>query len=59
MGMLFGTIFGLMDMEDIPIQIIKKVLVREEYYCIPIGVLCGGIAGLFASLIDNNVRIFY
>jgi hypothetical protein len=55
MGLLFGTIFGIMDMDDIPIQIIKTVLMKEEHYCIPIGIICGGLSGLFASIIDNNV----
>ena len=54
MGLAFGTIFGIMDIEDAPMKFIKELLMREENYCIPIGVFCGAFAGLFASLLDNT-----
>ncbi len=54
MGLMFGTIFGIMDMEEISLRYIKEMLVKEENYCIPIGVVCGAMMGLFSSFIDNN-----
>ncbi len=55
MGLAFGMVFGIMDMEEVAIRFIQEMLVREENYCIPIGVVCGALAGLSASIIDNNV----
>jgi hypothetical protein len=54
MGMAFGTIFGIMDMEEVQMRFIKQMLIKEENYCIPIGIICGGLSGLCASLISNN-----
>jgi hypothetical protein len=54
MGLSFGTIFGVMDMEEVRLEFLKKMLLKEENYCIPIGILCGALAGLFASMIDSN-----
>lgn len=56
MGLLFGTIFGILDMEDVNLKFIKDMLLKEENYCIPIGIFCGGLAGLFASAIQYNVN---
>jgi hypothetical protein len=56
MGMLFGMIFGLMDLEDVAIRQIKEYLMKEENYCIPIGIILGGIAGLCVSVGDKNVN---
>ena len=55
MGMLFGLIFGIMDLEDVAARQIKQYLMKEENYCIPIGLILGGIAGLFVSNGDKNV----
>ena len=55
MGLLFGTIFGLMDMEDASLKYLKDMFIREENYCLPIGIVCGGISGLVTTLVDNNV----
>ncbi len=54
MGLAFGTIFGIMDMEEVQMKFIKQMLTKEENYCIPIGIICGGLAGLCASFITNN-----
>jgi hypothetical protein len=54
MGLLFGTIFGIMDMEEVTFKYLRDMLLKEENYCIPIGVICGGMMGLFCSMIDNN-----
>jgi len=55
MGMCFGLVFGIMDIEDVSARLIKDYLMKEENYCIPIGVVLGAIAGLFVSSSDNNV----
>jgi hypothetical protein len=54
MGLLFGTIFGIMDMEEVKFKYLRDMLLKEENYCIPIGVVCGGMMGLLCSMIDNN-----
>jgi hypothetical protein len=54
MGLSFGTIFGIMDMEEVKLEFLKKMLLKEENYCVPIGIICGSLAGLFASIIDSN-----
>lgn len=59
MGMLFGAIFGIMDMEDVSNRHLKEYLMREENYCIPIGVVFGAISGLIVSAGDNSVFLFY
>ena len=58
MGMLFGMVFGIMDMEDVSARFIKEYLMKEENYCIPIGVILGAIAGLFVSYSDSSVSFF-
>ena len=57
MGMAFGMVFGIMDMEDVSAKMIKDYLMKEENYCIPIGVVLGAIGGLFVSTTDNSVKI--
>lgn len=56
MGLFFGTVFGLMDMEDVSLRYLKDMLMKEENYCLPIGIICGGISGLITTLVDNNVN---
>lgn len=56
MGMAFGMVFGIMDMEDVSAKMIKDFLIKEENYCIPIGVVLGAIGGLFVSSTDNTVK---
>jgi hypothetical protein len=58
MGLAFGSIFGIMDMEDVSIRYIKDMLMKEENYCLPIGIICGGICGLISTMVDNNVSIW-
>lgn len=45
MGGAFGTIFGLMDVEDSLESSIQFALMREENYCYPIGAVLGALAG--------------
>jgi hypothetical protein len=53
MGLLFGLIFGIMDIEDVSNRFIKKQLLREENYCLPIGLLLGAIAGILTIMTEN------
>ena len=57
MGVLFGFIFGCMDMEDVVLKYFRNKFIKEEYYCLPIGIICGAITGLVVTIIDNNVKL--
>ena len=57
MGVLFGLVFGMMDMEDVVLTYFRNRFIKEEYYCLPIGIVCGAIIGLVVIIIDNNVFI--
>ncbi len=57
MGLCFGMVFGIMDIEEASIRFLRDLLMKEENYCVPIGVICGAMSGMSASLIDNNVCI--
>jgi len=46
MGAAFGLIFGLMDVEDKRGLALRDSLIQEERYCIPVGVVLGGLTGL-------------
>jgi hypothetical protein len=54
MGLVFGTIFGMMDLEEAPLRFIKSLLIKEENYSLPIGLICGGLAGLSVTIIDST-----
>lgn len=56
MGCLFGFIFGVMDIEDSSLKLFQERLMKEENFCIPIGVILGGLSGLVASVIENKVN---
>ena len=45
MGIAFGLIFGLMDVEDASLYHLRLVLLKEENYCYPIGLILGAVAG--------------
>ena len=49
MGFIFGLIFGVMDVEDKHGWALRNALIHEEHYCLPIGLVIGGIAGYFNS----------
>lgn len=53
MGLLFGLIFGLLDVEDASIYHIKQALLKEENYCLPIGIVLGAIAGFLSAASDK------
>ena len=45
MGIAFGLIFGLLDIEDESLYHLRFALMKEETYCYPIGFALGAIAG--------------
>jgi len=57
MGVFYGFIFGMMDMEDVNLRLFKNRFIKEEYYCLPIGIVCGAIIGLAVVCLDNNVSL--
>ena len=55
MGMIFGFIFGIMDIEDATYWTMISKLVKEEKYCNPIGITFGVIGGFIVSVVDSYV----
>lgn len=47
MGLCFGFVFGFMDVEDEQSYRLHLALMREEYYCYPIGFISGAFCGFF------------
>ena len=45
MGIAFGLIFGLFDVEDESFYTLRLALLKEENYCYPIGLILGGVGG--------------
>merc|ERR1712060_10354 len=45
MGVVFGFTFGMLDVEDEQVYHIKVALMREEHYCLPMGILLGAASG--------------
>lgn len=48
MGAIFGTMFGVMKVEEGSFHI-RLALLREEHYCFPIGGLLGGLVSVVAQ----------
>jgi len=46
MGFCYGVIFGWLDVEDAERYKMEVLLLKEESYCWPIGVIVGGLGGL-------------
>jgi FtsH-binding integral membrane protein len=59
MGLLFGLIFGIMDIEDVSNRFIRQELLKEENYCLPIGLILGAIAGILTAATDKVNNIHY
>jgi hypothetical protein len=54
MGFIFGLIFGIMDVEDKHGWALRNALITEEHYCLPVGLIIGGIAGYFNSVLRGS-----
>ena len=46
MGLLYGLIFGVMDVEDATMHRLAMLAMKDESYCYPIGIFIGFLAGL-------------
>ena len=55
LGVIYGLIFGIMDIEDLSRHYLKAAFVREQNYCIPIGLGFGCITGYMNEYIRNEV----
>ena len=58
LGVIYGLIFGIMDLEDLSKNYLKATFVKEQNYCIPIGLGFGCITGYMNEYIRNEVFIF-
>lgn len=54
LGILYGLIFGIMDLEDLSKNYVKAAFIREQNYCIPIGLGFGCITGYMNEYIRNE-----
>lgn len=56
MGMLFGLIFGFMDVEDQDLYDFRLALINEESYCYPIGLVIGGVCGAANEYLNKDIK---
>jgi hypothetical protein len=54
LGIIYGLIFGIMDLEDLSKIYLKAAFIREQNYCIPIGLGFGCITGYMNEYIRNE-----
>jgi hypothetical protein len=54
-GLAYGLIFGLMDIEDDRFAQMRKDFFYEERLCIPIGVVGGMVAGMANEVLRTSV----
>jgi len=54
LGIIYGLIFGIMDLEDLSKNYLKAAFIREQNYCIPIGLGFGCITGYMNEYIRNE-----
>lgn len=47
MGVVFGFVFGMLDVEDVEIAHLRLAFMRDQSICYPIGAALGAIAALF------------
>ncbi len=57
-GLAYGFIFGLMDIEDDTFVKMRKDFLCEEQICLPIGIIGGIVAGMANEVLRTNVRAF-
>jgi len=54
LGIIYGLIFGIMDLEDLSKNYLKAAFIKEQNYCIPIGLGFGCITGYMNEYIRNE-----
>eukprot|EP00474_Spongospora_subterranea_P011141 CRZ11599.1 hypothetical protein [Spongospora subterranea] len=47
MGIVFGFVFGMLDVEDVQISHLRLAFMRDQSICYPIGAALGAIAAMF------------
>lgn len=57
LGIIYGLIFSIMDLEDLSKNYLKAAFIREQNYCIPIGLGFGCITGYMNEYIRNEYGI--
>ena len=62
MGLFYGFIFGALKIENQSGKGFDELFLKEEYLCIPIGVIIGGITGAlneyFRITVKNHLNSF-
>jgi hypothetical protein len=53
-GVIYGLIFSIMDLEDLSKNYLKAAFIREQNFCIPIGLGFGCITGYINEYIRNE-----
>mgnify|MGYP006976778660 CR=1 FL=1 len=56
MGSIYGLLFGWMDIEDANAYTISIKMLKEEKYCLVIGVILGALGGFVNEMIGRNVN---
>ncbi len=56
LGIIYGLIFSVMDLEDLSKNYLKSAFIREQNYCIPIGLGFGCITGYMNEYIRNEYK---
>ncbi len=56
LGVIYGLIFGIMDLEDLSRTYLKAAFIKEQNYCIPIGLGFGCITGYMNEYIRCEYR---
>jgi hypothetical protein len=54
LGVIYGLIFGIMGLEDLSKNYLKAAFIREQNYCIPIGLGFGCITGYINEYIRSE-----
>ncbi len=57
LGIIYGLIFGIMDLEDLSQNYLKAAFIREQNYCIPIGLGFGCITGYMNEYIRSEYGV--
>ncbi len=57
LGVIYGLIFSIMDLEDLSKTFFKAAFIKEQNICIPIGLGFGCITGYMSEYIRNEYSI--
>ncbi|CAG9317561.1 unnamed protein product [Blepharisma stoltei] len=54
MGVIFGLIFGILDVEDQTAYQLRIALMKEQLYCYPIGAILGALSGVMNEYLKTD-----